>query len=155
MDVRTAPGSRRHPHVGREQLETWLPTAGIRYRWERRLGGWRKAGAGSPNGGLRNASFRGYADWMATAEFGAALDLLVEEAGQRPTAAMCSEAVWWRCHRRLLADAAVLLRGLEVLHLGHDGNLTLHPPTPEAVRTEIGGRPVLRYPPAAGDPRAR
>jgi uncharacterized protein (DUF488 family) len=155
VDVRTAPGSRRHPHVGREQMEGWLPAAGIAYRWETRLGGWRKAGPGSPNGGLRNASFRGYADWMATAEFEAALDLLVEEAGQRLTATMCSEAVWWRCHRRLLADAAVLLRGAEVLHLGHDGSLTSHPVTAQAVRMEAGSRAVVRYPLAAGSPDGR
>ena len=69
---------------------------------------------------------------MNTAEFGAGLDDLVQQAQRTPTAVMCSESVWWRCHRRLLADALVLLRGVPVVHLFHDGRLAPHPPSPEA-----------------------
>ncbi len=126
VDVRTAPGSRRHPHVARSALEVWVPAAGVEYRWERRLGGWRKAQPDSPNVALRNDGFRGYADYMRTAPFWEALDSVLATAAARRTAVMCSEAVYWRCHRRLLSDAAVLARGAEVLHLGHDGRLTPH-----------------------------
>jgi hypothetical protein len=141
VDVRTAPGSRRHPHVDRHSLERWVPAAGIAYRWEPRLGGWRKPRPDSRNVALRNASFRGYADHMASAEFREALDRVLAEARERRTAVMCSEAVWWRCHRRLLADAAVLGRGAEVLHLGHDGRVTQHRIT-EGARAGAGGEPV-------------
>jgi len=126
VDVRTAPGSRRHPHVARARMGEWLPAAGIAYRWEPDLGGWRKAAPDSPNVALRHSGFRGYADHMATAGFAAALDLLLDEAATGVTATMCSETLWWRCHRRLLADAAVLTRGAQVSHLGHDGRLTVH-----------------------------
>ncbi len=126
VDVRTAPGSRRHPHFGRAQMTQWVPAAGIAYRWERDLGGWRKPRPGSPNTVLRHSGFRGYADHMATPEFAAALDRLLAEASEVETAVLCSESLWWRCHRRLLADAAVLVAGAEVIHLGHDGRLTAH-----------------------------
>jgi uncharacterized protein (DUF488 family) len=135
VDVRTAPGSRRHPHVARAQLGHWLPEAGIAYRWEPLLGGWRKPMANSANTALRNPSFRGYADYMSTKEFWLALDQLLAEAASQETAVMCSEALWWRCHRRLIADAASLVRGATVLHLAHNGQLTPHVPT-EGVRTE-------------------
>ena len=126
VDVRTAPGSRRHPHVSRDQMTEWVPAAGIAYRWEPDLGGWRKPRPDSPNTVLRHSGFRGYADYMATPAFAVALDRLLDEAGAAATAAMCSETLWWRCHRRLLADAAALTRGADVLHLGHDGRLALH-----------------------------
>ena len=126
VDVRTAPGSRRHPHVARARMSEWLPAAGIAYRWEPDLGGWRKPAPDSPNVVLRHSGFRGYADHMATASFAAALERLLEEANVATTAAMCSETLWWRCHRRLLADAAVLTRGAQVCHLGHDGRLADH-----------------------------
>jgi uncharacterized protein (DUF488 family) len=132
VDVRTAPGSRRVPHFSRSAMERWLPGAGIAYRWEPRLGGWRRPLPESPNAGLRNPAFRGYADHMASDEFHAALsDLLSEAAGAR-TAVMCSESVWWRCHRRLLADAAVLLGEATVTHVSHDGSTSPHRPTAEA-----------------------
>ena len=134
VDVRTAPGSRRHPHVRREVMAGWLADAGIAYRWEPELGGFRKPDPGSSvNHVLRHPAFRGYADYMRTGGFWAALDRLLAEAGTAPTAAMCSETLWWRCHRRLLADAAVLVRGVEVLHLDHRGRLEPHRPT-EGVR---------------------
>jgi uncharacterized protein (DUF488 family) len=129
VDVRSYPGSRRHPHVGREQMERWVPAAGIDYRWERRLGGRRATRPDTVNVALRNPAFRGYADHMASAEFASALDDLVRLADARPTAVMCSESMWWRCHRRLLSDAAVLVRGVDVHHVMHDGRRVPHPLT--------------------------
>jgi uncharacterized protein (DUF488 family) len=133
VDVRIAPGSRRHPQFAREALERWLPAAGVDYRWEQRLGGRRRTRPGSPHVALQNAAFRGYADHMETPEFGAALADLLADARDVRTAAMCSESLWWRCHRRLIADAASLLAGVPVEHLGHDGRLPPHRPT-EGVR---------------------
>lgn len=132
VDVRSFPASRRHPQFGREAMERWLPDVGVAYRWEPRLGGRRRPRPDSPHGGLRVPAFRGYADHMETEEFSDAVDELLAEAGTRPAAVMCAESVWWRCHRRLLADAAVLLRGAAVDHLFHDGRLDAHRPTPEA-----------------------
>ena len=135
VDVRTAPGSRRQPHVRREAMARWLGGAGIAYRWEPQLGGFRKPAPQSVNHAIRHPAFRGYADHMRTPPFWAALDRLLAEAAAAPAAAMCSEALWWRCHRRLLADAAVLVRGAEVLHLDHRGRLEPHRPT-EGVRRD-------------------
>ncbi|MDL4819725.1 DUF488 domain-containing protein [Actinomadura opuntiae] len=132
VDVRTAPGSRRNPDVHRDALSEWLPEAGIGYRWEKRLGGFRRAAPDSPDTFWRNDSFRGYAGYTRDPEFAAAMDELLPEADRKRTAVMCSESVWWRCHRRLIADFAVLARGRSVLHLAHDGRLTEHPPTPGA-----------------------
>jgi uncharacterized protein (DUF488 family) len=129
VDVRTAPGSRRHPHVWREAMADWLGAAGVAYRWEPELGGFRRSDPGSVNIALRHPAFRGYADYMRTPPFWAALDRLLAEAEAAPTVAMCSETLWWRCHRRLLADAAVLVRGAEVVHLDHRGRLEPHRPT--------------------------
>lgn len=126
VDVRSAPGSRRHPQFGRGQLEVWLPAAGTGYRWEPRLGGFRRPCPGSANVALRHPSFRGFADYMATAEFRAALDEAVAASAEDTTAIMCAETLWWRCHRRLIADGATLLLGARVRHLGHDGRLTDH-----------------------------
>lgn len=129
VDVRTAPGSRRHPHVARAALERRLPELGIAYRWDARLGGFQRPAPHSPHTALRHPSFRGYAGHMKTPAFQAALDELLADAAAGPTAAMCSESVWWRCHRRLIADAAALLHGAEVRHLMHDGRLGAHRPT--------------------------
>jgi uncharacterized protein (DUF488 family) len=126
VDVRTAPGSRRHPHVNRTELEVWLPGLGIPYSWEPRLGGWRKPRPDSPNTTLRNDSFRGYADYMRTPPFWEALDEVLLGSAEYRTAVMCSEAVYWRCHRRLIADGAELGRQAQVQHLGHDGSLVRH-----------------------------
>ena len=142
VDVRRFPGSRRHPHVGQDQLARWLPAAGISYRWMAALGGRRTPAADSPNLGLRNPQFRAYADHMASAEFLAAVDELLDLAGSRPVAVMCSEAVWWRCHRRLLADHLVLVEGRRVEHLFHDGRLAEHPVTAGA--TPLAGHLVYR-----------
>jgi uncharacterized protein (DUF488 family) len=128
-DVRAFPGSRRHPHVGREQLERWLPEAGVDYRWLPALGGRRRPVPGSRHVALRNDAFRAYADHMATPVFRDGVRELLRLATGAPTAALCSEAVWWRCHRRLVADHVVLLEGVEVHHLLHDGRRTPHAPT--------------------------
>jgi uncharacterized protein (DUF488 family) len=130
VDVRSVPASRRNPQFGREALSDRLHAVGVTYRWEPRLGGFRRPVPGSPNDALRHASFRAYADYMATAEFRAALDELLDGAARSPTAVLCAETLWWRCHRRLLADAAVILGGAQVRHLGHDGRLTDHRLTP-------------------------
>jgi uncharacterized protein (DUF488 family) len=135
VDVRTAPGSRRHPQFRRETMAGWLAEAGVAYRWEPELGGFRKPGPDSVNHVLRHPAFRGYADYMRTPPFWAALDRLLAEAAAAPTAAMCSETLWWRCHRRLLSDAAVLVGGAEVRHLDHRGGQEPHRPT-EGVRRD-------------------
>jgi uncharacterized protein (DUF488 family) len=142
VDVRTAPGSRRNPHVARAELERWLPEAGIDYRWERDLGGFRKAPPDSPDHVWRHPVFRGYAAHMRTPAFAAGVDRVLADAADRATAVMCSEALWWRCHRRMLADYAVLVRGVPVLHLMHDGRLAPHQPT-EGVR--LTGDRLLVY----------
>jgi uncharacterized protein (DUF488 family) len=129
VDVRSYPGSRRNPQFGREAMEAWVPGAGIAYRWEGRLGGRRRARPDSVNVALRNEAFRGYADHMAGDDFRAGLDAVLAEAAERRTVVMCSETVWWRCHRRLLSDASVLVRGAAVRHLMHDGRLVPHPLT--------------------------
>jgi uncharacterized protein (DUF488 family) len=134
VDVRSFPASRRHPHFRREAMEHWLVDTGIAYRWEPRLGGRRTTRPDSPHAALRVPAFRGYADHMETAGFATGLDELLASAEQERTAVMCAESVWWRCHRRLLADAAVLLRGAAVEHLFHDGRVAPHRPTPGARR---------------------
>jgi uncharacterized protein (DUF488 family) len=142
VDVRSFPASRHNPQFAREQIEAWLPEDGVVYRWEKRLGGFRRPRPDSANVALRNSSFRGYADHMATAEFRDALDTLVGSAGDRVTTVMCAETLWWRCHRRLIADAAVLVDSLETVHLGHDGRLTTHRLT-EGVR--LGDDGIVVY----------
>ena len=132
VDVRSFPGSRRHPQFGRSEMEGWLPEGGVGYRWERGLGGFRKPAPDSPNVALRHPGFRGYADYMARAEFGAGIGHLMAQSRQRPEgslAIMCSESVWWRCHRRLIADHLVLVEGVGVRHLMHDGRRSPHVPT--------------------------
>lgn len=134
VDVRTGPGSRRNPHLNRAELERWLPEAGVDYRWEKRLGGFRKLPpdpaeqARQVDRALRNDSFRAYAAHMRTPEFVDALAGVLAEAARRRTAVMCSETVWWRCHRRLVADAASLLHGVDVRHL-MPGGPAAHRPT--------------------------
>lgn len=137
VDVRSFPGSRHNPQYGREEMERWLPVAGIHYDWVRDLGGRRRPLQSSKHVALRHVSFRAYADYMETAEFLAGVDELLELAGHGSTAVMCSESVWWRCHRRLLADHLVLVREVEVLHLMHDGRLTPHTAT-DGVRLADG-----------------
>ena len=114
VDVRRYPGSRRHPQFEREALARALEGAGIEYRHEPDLGGHRQPRADSPNTAWRNAAFRGYADHTATPEFQQALARLL--AAPPRTAVMCAEAVPWRCHRQLIADALVA-RGVDVRHI--------------------------------------
>ncbi len=148
VDVRTAPRSRRTPQFNAEALAESLPPAGIGYLHLPELGGWRSPDAGrEENAGWRNRSFRGYADHMSSAEFAAGLDRLSAVARERPTAIMCAEAAWWRCHRRLVSDALVA-RGWRVCHVGADGRLAEHELTEFAVVGEDGG---LRYPPEGGE----
>ena len=142
VDIRRFPASRRHPHFARELMGDWLAPSGVDYRWEPVLGGRRPTSAASPNQGLRDAGFRGYADYMATGDFAAGLERLLGDARAATTAAMCAESLWWRCHRRLVADAAVLLGGAEVLHLLHDGRLQPHQLTEGVVAD--GGRLLYR-----------
>jgi uncharacterized protein (DUF488 family) len=141
-DVRAFPGSRRHPQFKREQLAQWLPQAGIDYFHMPALGGRRKPREHSPNQGWREPAFRAYADHMATHEFAAGLALLEQLAHSRATAIMCAEAVWWRCHRRLIADA-LTARGWMVCHLGSAAPQR-HELTPFA---HLGEDDVLTYPP--------
>jgi uncharacterized protein (DUF488 family) len=115
-DVRTVPRSRRHPHFAQDALSQSLPRAGIAYRHAGGLGGLRKPMAGSRNMAWRHEGFRGYADYMETPAFEGALDALVDWSREAPTTVMCAEALWWRCHRQLIADALVA-RGVEVRHI--------------------------------------
>ena len=115
-DVRRFPGSRRHPHFGRDQLEPFLTANGIHYAWMPELGGRRSPAKDSRNTGWRVAAFRGYADYMETPAFSDAMARLLELASSRRTAVMCAEALWWQCHRRLISDWLVA-RGHEVMHI--------------------------------------
>ncbi len=115
-DVRTVPKSRRHPHFTGDALSKSLPDAGISYRHVPGLGGLRKPAPDSNNSGWRHPSFRGYADYMQTPAFEAALNGLIQWSGERSTAVMCAEAVWWQCHRQLIADSLVA-RGIDARHI--------------------------------------
>jgi uncharacterized protein (DUF488 family) len=120
VDVRRFPASRRHPHFAREALARVLEDGGRRYEWLEALGGRREPLADSPHVAWRNASFRAYADHMDGEVFRRGLEHLVALAAERPTAVLCAEAVPWRCHRQLIADALVA-RGIEVRHaIGHE-----------------------------------
>jgi len=127
VDVRSVPKSRRHPHFWREEMERWIPEkSGSTYRWEPALGGFRSVHPGSPNVALRHPSFRAYADYMETDGFAVALNDLLVRVATSQVAIMCSETLWWRCHRRLISDAALLLHAVPVQHLMHDGKLRPH-----------------------------
>jgi uncharacterized protein (DUF488 family) len=126
VDIRTAPGSRRNPQFARASMEHWLPEAGVGYRWDKRLGGFRRPSPGNPDVAWREPMFRGYAEHMRSAEFLAAIDEVLAEVAERQVTVMCSESLWWRCHRRLVADYVAVARGVTVRHLMHDGSLELH-----------------------------
>lgn len=145
IDVRRHPGSRRMPHFAREALERSLPEAGVAYRHVPELGGRRRPAPNSPNGGWEHESFRGYADHMATPEFERGLNQAVGEGRLTRSCLMCAEGPWWRCHRRLVADALVL-RGWTVLHVMSASRAMPHELTAFAVAE--GTRAV--YPPAQG-----
>ncbi|SCG51454.1 DUF488 family protein [Micromonospora halophytica] len=136
VDVRRYPASRTNPDVRREALERWLPERGVDYRWEPRLGGRRHTPAGTPEPDTwwTVPAFRAYAAYTRTPDFSAALDDVLADAGTRTTAVMCSESVWWRCHRRLIADVAVLGHDVPVRHLMPDGRTVPHRPADGARR---------------------
>jgi uncharacterized protein (DUF488 family) len=131
VDVRTVPRSRHNPQFDRSVLPSTLEAAGIAYEHEPALGGLRKPRPDSPHTGWKNASFRGYADHMDTEAFARGLDRLIELSRERSTAILCAEAVPWRCHRSLIADALVA-RGIEVRHLLSAQSADAHRPTPFA-----------------------
>ena len=124
-DVRSAPGSRRHPQFGQAALAASLATAGIEYAHLRGLGGRRDAAPDSPHTALNVDAFRGYADHMAREEFAADYALLDTLARRTPTAFMCAETLWWRCHRRMLADR-LTVDGWDVTHLLAPGKSEPH-----------------------------
>ncbi len=144
IDVRRFPGSRMHPQFNSGPLAASLAHAGIAYRSATELGGRRTPRRDSRNSAWRNASFRGYADYMETADFAAALEAVIAEAAKQRTAVMCAEAVWWQCHRALLADA-LKVRGVEVLHILDGPKIAEHPYTAPARvaggRLDYGGAP--------------
>ena len=146
-DIRRFPGSRKFPHFNRENLAAALPEAGIEYYWLEALGGRRKSKTvSSLNLGLRNESFRNYADYMLTEEFRSAIQQLLNLAADKPTAYMCSESVFWRCHRRLVSDY-LLVQGTIVQHIMPNGALRPHTLT-EGAQVK-GGQ--LTYPAAGSD----
>ena len=124
-DVRLAPGSRRHPQFGAHALEAALRDIGIMYLHLPELGGRRDPRADSPHRALRVAAFRGYADHMSTAEFTRGYERLTSLGGESRTAFMCAETLWWRCHRRLIADR-LTLNGWAVTHLFAPGKSERH-----------------------------
>ena len=152
VDVRAFPASRRHPQFGREVLADVSARRSIAYHWMPALGGRRRAVVTtSPHVAWEVPAFRNYADYADTPEFAAALGELETIARAAPTAFMCAEALWWRCHRRLIADQ-LLVRGWDVRHIGADGRLTPHR-LPEFARVadrriiyDVGATPSLALP---------
>jgi uncharacterized protein (DUF488 family) len=139
VDVRTVPRSGRNPQFSSESLRAVAEAAGLRYGWEKDLGGFRRPRPDSPHVAIRNESFRGYADHMGSQAFLEALERLMGTARHEPTAVMCAETVWWRCHRRMIADA-LAAQGWAVRHLLGPGRSEPHRLHPNA-RVE-GGRIV-------------
>ena len=119
VDIRTIPKSRHNPQFAQENLERSLTESKINYRWLKSLGGLRHPQKDSINAGWRNTSFRGYADYMQTPEFASAIDELLASSQHGRTTVMCAEAVPWRCHRSMVADA-LIVRGIEVEDLYYD-----------------------------------
>jgi uncharacterized protein (DUF488 family) len=143
VDVRAFPRSKRYPQFNKDALGESLNVHGIRYEHFQELGGKRKSKPDSRNTVWRNASFRGYADYMETEQFQEGIERLVDvAAGAGPTAIMCAEAVWWRCHRSLISDF-LKSRGMEVLHILGANNVGPHPFTSAAriVDGELSYRP--------------
>lgn len=143
IDVRTVPRSRHNPQFNRETFPAALEAAGIGYEHVAGLGGFRRAGPESPNLGWRNASFRGYADYMQTPEFAENLAGLMKLAKQERVALMCAEAVPWRCHRSLIADALVV-HGIRAEEIINSTRRQVHTLTPFA---KVDGT-AITYPPA-------
>ena len=130
-DVRRYPGSRRHPQFGQAQLAQTLRDSGIEYVHMPELGGRRPARPNSVNTAWRNAAFRGYADYMETAEFAKAIENLIDVATRNRAVIMCAEALWWQCHRGLIADY-LKSRGWRVLHIMGPAKVEEHPYTSAA-----------------------
>ena len=149
VDVRTFPGSRRYPQFNRDELAAALNAAGIEYVHMPNLGGRRRARKDSTNIAWRNEQFRGYADHMETNEFHEAIDELLQLAGKKPTAVMCAEAVWWRCHRALISDY-LKANGVLVTHILGKDKVEVHPYTSAAgiVDGELSYKGLLSVPPA-------
>lgn len=145
-DVRLLPGSRRYPHFNRERLEASLREAGIDYAHIPELGGRRKPRPDSPHTAWRNESFRGYADHMDSAEFGRGVETLMKCGTGKRCAIMCAEAVWWQCHRALIADW-LKVNGSDVFHILSENKVEPHPYTTAA--RIIGGQLSYRAPAAA------
>ncbi len=145
-DVRRFPGSRRQPQYAQAALHSELAEHGVAYHWLVALGGRRRPRPDSPNIAWRNSSFRGYADYMAGAEFVEGLNELLDVAAHRRTAIMCAEAVWWRCHRALIADV-LCVRGINVVHIIDETHAVTHPYTSPA--RVVQGR--LSYVPGEGE----
>ncbi len=130
-DVRRLPGSRRLPQFDQDALNENLPDSGMIYRWLAELGGRRRSHKDSPNIGWRNVSFRAYADHLASEEFEHGLADLLALAKRKRTTLMCAEAVWWRCHRRLIADV-LETRGVQVIHIMDETHAKRHEIAPPA-----------------------
>lgn len=141
VDVRTVPRSRHNPQFNADTLARRLQAAGIGYVHEKGLGGFRRPAPDSPNAGWRNQSFRGYADYMQTPEFAQHLEWLIALARRERVALMCAEAVPWRCHRSLIADA-LLVRGIPACEIVDAARLKPHALTPFA---QVRGH-VVTYP---------
>ncbi|MBS0440163.1 MAG: DUF488 domain-containing protein [Proteobacteria bacterium] len=145
-DVRRYPGSRKNPQFNPDTLRASLADTDIDYVAFPELGGRRHPRPDSRNTVWRNEAFRGYADYMQTPEFSAGMDRLLELAQHKRTAIMCAEAVWWRCHRSLIADW-LKVRGIDVQHILAAGKTQPHPYT-SAARVENG---MLTYAPPSGE----
>src|SRR5579875_3176995 len=147
VDVRKMPRSRRNPQFNGDTLPQALHAAGIGYLYMPGLGGLRRRQPNSPNTGWKNASFQGYADYMQTPEFGKELQGLLEHAGGQRAVLMCAEAVPWRCHRSLIADALVV-RGISVEHI-----LTVSKTQPHVLKpwAQVRGT-TITYPPQPEEP---
>jgi uncharacterized protein (DUF488 family) len=131
VDVRSFPGSRRYPHFNKQRLSSFLRDHGVTYTHLPALGGRRSPQPNSPNTAWRNAGFRGYADYLMTEEFRGGIKQLLVLANENATAIMCAEAVWWRCHRSLIADY-LKVRGVTVVHLLDVAHTEIHPYTTAA-----------------------
>jgi uncharacterized protein (DUF488 family) len=140
VDIRRYPGSRKFPHFNRAVLCNLLKAEDIEYLWLEALGGRRHTGTNdkSPNAGLKSPGFRNYADHMTTDGFREAVRELVSVAVKLPTAVMCAEKLYWKCHRRLLSDHLVA-QGVEVVHIVESGRIFAHKLTAGAVVTANGG----------------
>ncbi len=145
VDIRRFPGSRANPAAAKGAVPELTADVGIDYRWEEQLGGRRTLTAAqrrdSPDTWWRVEAFRAYSAWTRDPAFRTALERVVDDARHHRTAVMCSESVWWRCHRRIVADVVSTVHELPVGHLMHTGKITWHVPS-EGLRLDEAGEPV-------------